>query len=134
MENVTTNSSQATPPHIEPAVSPVPSEHTSNKQSSPRMSLVAMLFASIAILIGAFFYKGYTGAAVDNQNTAISQNPAVTNQPSSPEEVSAASSVSSGDSQLDQQSKAIDDSLGKLGADISNTNKGLQDQAVDLSQ
>ncbi|GEM_PF-5665888 len=108
---------------------PTPPSNPQIKKSSNTLPLLGVFLGSLILLAGVIYYRSSNNSQ-SQPSYSVNQNADVKSYNTSPPP----GKVTSSDSQLDQDSQAIDNSLNALNTDVSNVDKGLNDQSVDLSQ
>jgi flagellar basal body-associated protein FliL len=121
-------------PPVQPSTTPPPASPPPPpqvKKSSSMWIVVIIVVLLILAVAGWYLYQSmYKTTDLTYQNSSQEQAPTATPTITPTPTVGA---VKSGDTQLDQQSDAIDANMMKLDTDVNNVDKGLNDTSVDLS-
>lgn len=121
-------------PATNSSTAPVSSSSNTGSAVPAKKSSMKIL---LAIFVVAILGAGGVVAYQMSMNKTMYQDATITKQ-ATPKVQTMPSptvgSVKSGDAQLDQQSEAIDKNMDNLNADVSNVDKGLQEQPADLNQ
>ena len=99
-------------------------------KKSSKMGLILVIIVLLVLAVAGWFAYSY----FMNKSSDSMYQGAYKDKKVSPTVVPTVGAVKSGDTQLDQQSNAIDESMKKVEEDVNGVDTGLNDQAVDLSQ